>query len=190
MGGSDLLLEDLRGNEVYSEPRQDCRHNGYDPISGRTFSSHPGDRGREADLRNFQRNFLAMNDVPVTARAHRNAVHPRRGVSRPVKIQRVPLPFLFGFGNPDADVLQLVASLAIFQFMWVWNDLLIALIYLGGYPAVAPMTVTISNLVNSLGSGWQLLTAAAFISMMLPLLIFIFLQRYFVRGILAGSVKG
>jgi alpha-glucoside transport system permease protein len=69
--------------------------------------------------------------------------------------------------------------------MWVWNDLLIALIYLGGYPAVAPMTVTISNLVNSLGSGWQLLTAAAFISMMLPLLIFIFLQRYFVRGILA-----
>ena len=83
-----------------------------------------------------------------------------------------------------------IASLAIFQFMWVWNDLLIALIYLGGYPAVAPMTVTISNLVNSLGSGWQLLTAAAFISMMLPLLIFIFLQRYFVRGILAGSVKG
>jgi alpha-glucoside transport system permease protein len=83
-----------------------------------------------------------------------------------------------------------LASLAIFQFMWVWNDLLIALIYLGGYPSVAPMTVTISNLVNSLGGGWQLLTAAAFISMMLPLLIFIALQRYFVRGILAGSVKG
>lgn len=83
-----------------------------------------------------------------------------------------------------------IASLAIFQFMWVWNDLLIALIYLGGYPAVAPMTVTISNLVNSLGGGWQLLTAAAFISMMLPLLVFMTLQRYFVRGILAGSVKG
>jgi alpha-glucoside transport system permease protein len=86
--------------------------------------------------------------------------------------------------------LPAIASLAIFQFMWVWNDLLIALIYLGGYPNVAPMTVTISNLVNSLGSGWQLLTAAAFISMMLPLLIFFSLQRYFVRGILAGSVKG
>jgi alpha-glucoside transport system permease protein len=83
-----------------------------------------------------------------------------------------------------------IASLAIFQFMWVWNDLLIALIYLGGYPQVAPMTVTISNLVSSLGAGWQLLTAAAFISMMLPLLIFLTLQRFFVRGILAGSVKG
>lgn len=83
-----------------------------------------------------------------------------------------------------------IASLVIFQFMWVWNDLLVALIFLGGYPDVAPMTVTISNLVNSLGGGWQLLTAAAFISMMLPLLIFFTLQRYFVRGILAGSVKG
>lgn len=83
-----------------------------------------------------------------------------------------------------------IASLVIFQFMWVWNDLLVALIYLGGTPSVAPMTVTISNLVNSLGGGWQLLTAAAFISMMLPLLIFFSLQRYFVSGILAGSVKG
>lgn len=83
-----------------------------------------------------------------------------------------------------------LASLAIFQFMWVWNDLLIALIYLGGTPSVAPMTVTISNLVSSLGGGWQLLTAAAFISMILPLLVFFSLQRYFVRGILAGSVKG
>lgn len=86
--------------------------------------------------------------------------------------------------------LPAVASLAIFQFMWVWNDLLVALIYLGGAPDVAPLTVTISNLVNSLGGGWQLLTAAAFISMMLPLLVFFTLQRYFVRGILAGSVKG
>lgn len=83
-----------------------------------------------------------------------------------------------------------MASLAIFQFMWVWNDLLVALIYLGGAPDVAPMTLTISNLVNSLGSGWQLLTAAAFISMMLPLIVFLSLQRYFVSGVLAGSVKG
>jgi len=83
-----------------------------------------------------------------------------------------------------------IASLAIFQFMWVWNDLLVALIYLGGTPRVAPMTVTISNLVNSYGGGWQYLTAAAFISMLLPLVVFFALQRYFVRGILAGSVKG
>ena len=83
-----------------------------------------------------------------------------------------------------------LASLAIFQFMWVWNDLLASLIYLGGRPAVAPLTVTISNLVSSQGEGWQLLSAAAFMSMLLPLLIFFSLQRYFVEGILAGSVKG
>lgn len=83
-----------------------------------------------------------------------------------------------------------IASLAIFQFMWVWNDLLVALIYLGGTPQVAPMTVTISNLVNSYGGGWEYLTAAAFISMLLPLVVFFSLQQYFVRGILAGSVKG
>lgn len=83
-----------------------------------------------------------------------------------------------------------LASLAIFQFMWVWNDLLVALIYLGGTPSVAPMPVTISNLVNSLGQGWQLLTAAAFVSMALPLLVFFSLQQYFTRGLLAGSVKG
>jgi alpha-glucoside transport system permease protein len=82
-----------------------------------------------------------------------------------------------------------IASLWIFQFMWVWNDLLVALVYLGGTPEVAPMTVTISNLVNSYGQGWHLLTSAAFISMCLPLLVFFSLQRYFVTGILAGSVK-
>jgi alpha-glucoside transport system permease protein len=83
-----------------------------------------------------------------------------------------------------------IASLAIFQFLWVWNDLLIALFYVGGAPAVAPMPVTISNLVNSLGQNWQLLTAASFISMALPLAVFFGLQRYFVAGILTGSVKG
>jgi len=72
----------------------------------------------------------------------------------------------------------------------VWNDLLVALIYLGGQPDVAPLTVTVSNLVNSLGQDWQLLTAAAFVSMLLPLIVFFTLQRYFVAGIIAGSVKG
>jgi alpha-glucoside transport system permease protein len=83
-----------------------------------------------------------------------------------------------------------IASLAIFQFLWVWNDLLVALIYLGGTEKVAPLTVRLSSLVNSLGQNWHLLTAAAFISMVLPLIIFFSLQRYFVRGILAGSIKG
>jgi len=87
-------------------------------------------------------------------------------------------------------VVPAVASLMIFQFLWVWNDLLVALIFLGGQPSVAPMTVTIGNLVTSMGGNWQVLTAAAFISMLLPLLVFFSLQRYFVRGILAGSVKG
>lgn len=83
-----------------------------------------------------------------------------------------------------------LASLTIFQFLWVWNDLLVSLIFLGGTPDVAPMTVTVSNLVNSLGQDWQRLTAAALISSALPLAVFLALQRYFVRGILAGSVKG
>lgn len=83
-----------------------------------------------------------------------------------------------------------IASLVIFQFLWVWNDLLVALIFVGGTPAVAPMTVTVSNLVNSLGQNWQLLTAAAFISMLLPMVVFFTLQQYFVHGILAGAIKG
>jgi alpha-glucoside transport system permease protein len=83
-----------------------------------------------------------------------------------------------------------IASLVIFQFMWVWNDLLVALILVGGFPEVAPMTVTMANLVDSLGRNWHLLTAAAFVSMVLPLFVFFSLQRFFVRGILGGSVKG
>ncbi len=83
-----------------------------------------------------------------------------------------------------------IASLVIFQFLWVWNDLLVALIYVGGTQNVAPVTVTLANLTNSLGQGYHLLTAAAFLSMIIPLVVFISLQRYFVRGILAGSVKG
>ncbi|HET9477065.1 MAG TPA: carbohydrate ABC transporter permease [Dehalococcoidia bacterium] len=82
-----------------------------------------------------------------------------------------------------------IAALTIFQFLWVWNDLLIALVLLGD-PDMAPMTLTITNLVSSFGTAYQLLTAAAFISMALPLLIFFALQRYFVQGILAGAVKG
>ncbi|MCL0059440.1 carbohydrate ABC transporter permease [Dehalococcoidia bacterium] len=83
-----------------------------------------------------------------------------------------------------------IASVVIFQFLWVWNDLLVALIYLGGTPDVVPVTLQVANLVGSRGQDWHLLTAAAFVSMALPLVVFFSLQRYFVRGILAGSVKG
>jgi alpha-glucoside transport system permease protein len=83
-----------------------------------------------------------------------------------------------------------IASLVIFQFLWIWNDYLVALIYVGGTADYAPLTVTIANLVNSNGQGWELLTAAAFFSMIVPLIVFFSLQRFFVRGILAGSVKG
>ena len=84
----------------------------------------------------------------------------------------------------------IVASLTIFQFLWVWNDLLVALIYLGGTLDVAPVTVRISSLVGSYGQDWELLTAAVFISIIPSLVVFFSLQRYFVRGILAGSIKG
>jgi alpha-glucoside transport system permease protein len=81
-----------------------------------------------------------------------------------------------------------LASLAIFQFLWVWNDLLVALVFLTGRTPV--LTYQINNLVQSLGGGWHLLTASAFLSMLLPLIVFFAFQRFFVRGLLAGSVKG
>jgi len=82
-----------------------------------------------------------------------------------------------------------VASLAIFQFLWVWNDLLVALIYLQS-PTLQPMTVGVVNLLTTYGTEWDLLSAAAFLTMAVPLIVFISRQRYFVRGLLAGSVKG
>ena len=83
------------------------------------------------------------------------------------------------------------AALAIFQFLFVWNDLLVALIYIGlSNSDNLPMTATMANLVNSLGGGWYLLGAAAFLSMAVPLAVFFGLQRYFVRGIVGGAVKG
>jgi len=83
-----------------------------------------------------------------------------------------------------------LASLIIFQFLWTWNDLLVALIYLGGTQDVAPVTVRLANMVGSYGQNWHVLTAGAFISIVVPLTLFFSLQRYFIRGILAGSVKG
>ncbi|HEY5484491.1 MAG TPA: carbohydrate ABC transporter permease [Propionibacteriaceae bacterium] len=84
-----------------------------------------------------------------------------------------------------------IAALAIFQFLFVWNDLLVSLIFIGAQnPDNAPLTIVVSNLVSSLGGGWQYLAAAAFVTMALPLAVFLALQRYFVRGIVGGSVKG
>ena len=81
-----------------------------------------------------------------------------------------------------------LASFAIFQFLWVWNDYLVALVFLGSKNLV--LTVALANMVGEKGQDWQLLTSGAFISMLLPLAVFFALQRFFVRGLLAGSVKG
>ena len=82
-----------------------------------------------------------------------------------------------------------LASFAIFQFLWTWNDLLVALIFLGpGEKEV--LTVAVAGLVGAQQQGWQLVTAGAFLSMVIPLLVFLGLQRYFVRGLTAGAVKG
>ena len=86
--------------------------------------------------------------------------------------------------------LPALASFAIFQFLWVWNDLLVALVFLGSNPEVAVLTQALQEMVGSRGQDWHLLTAGAFITMILPLVVFFSLQRYFVRGLLAGSVKG
>lgn len=83
-----------------------------------------------------------------------------------------------------------LASFAIFQFIWVWNDLLVALIFSGGTQDVAPLTQRLAEMVGTRGQDWQRLTAAAFISIIIPLAVFFGLQRYFVRGLLAGSTKG
>lgn len=83
-----------------------------------------------------------------------------------------------------------LAAFAIFQFLWVWNDLLVAYVFLGGTSDTRVATIALANLVGSRGENWHLLTAAAFITMSLPLVVFFSLQRYFVRGLTAGSVKG
>ena len=83
-----------------------------------------------------------------------------------------------------------LASFAIFQFLWVWNDYLVALVFIGAKPDVQVFTMRLAEIVGSRGNDWHLLTAGAFVSMVLPLIVFFSLQRYFVRGLLAGSVKG
>jgi len=83
-----------------------------------------------------------------------------------------------------------LASFAIFQFLWVWNDLLVALVFLTKQESQIVMTSKIRELIGSRGDNWEILTSAAFVSIVVPLVVFFSLQRYFVRGLLAGSVKG
>lgn len=83
-----------------------------------------------------------------------------------------------------------LAAFGIFQFLWVWNDLLVALTFAGGGDTVAPITVALANLSGTRDTAWHLLSAGAFVSIVVPVTIFVLLQRYFVRGLLAGSVKG
>lgn len=83
-----------------------------------------------------------------------------------------------------------LASFAIFQFLWVWNDMLVALVFLGKHPDKTVLTVALAELSGSRGDNWEIMTAAAFVSIAMPLVVFFALQRYFVRGLMAGSVKG
>lgn len=83
-----------------------------------------------------------------------------------------------------------IASFAIFQFLWVWNDLLVGLTFTGGNNAVQPLTARLAEMAGSRGQDWHLLTAGAFVSIIVPIVVFLALQKYFVRGLLAGSVKG
>jgi alpha-glucoside transport system permease protein len=83
--------------------------------------------------------------------------------------------------------LPAIASLAIFQFLWVWNDLLIALIFAG--PDSRPLTVAIQQQTRQFGNNIDVISSAAFLSMLIPLMVFFAFQRYFVQGVLAGSVK-
>lgn len=83
-----------------------------------------------------------------------------------------------------------LASFAIFQFLWVWNDLLIAMVFLGTDKDHLVLTAALNALLGSRGGNWEILTASAFVTIIIPLLVFFGLQRYLVRGLLAGSVKG
>ena len=90
----------------------------------------------------------------------------------------------------DGDPLSVpaIAALAIFQFVWIWNDYLVALIFTARDNA--PITKQLKDMTGTRGQSWHILTAAGIVSMILPIIVFFSLQRYFVRGLLAGAVKG
>lgn len=86
--------------------------------------------------------------------------------------------------------MPVLASFAIFQFLWVWNDLLVAMVFLGTDAQQIVLTAKLNALLGSRGGDWEILTTSAFVTIIVPLIVFFSLQRYFVRGLLAGSVKG
>ena len=125
--------------------------------------------------------FQTTLDGFRATRGKKYPVQPRRHhrcCQRGQIFRRIVLPLSF----------PALASFAIFQFLWVWNDYLVALVFLGDQNRV--MTMALAALVGEKGQDWHLLTSGAFVSMLLPLAVFFALQRYFVRGLLAGSVKG
>ncbi len=85
-------------------------------------------------------------------------------------------------------IVPALAAVGIFQFLYIWNDLLVGLVF--GTPQTQPLTAALANLAGTRGAEWQRLTSGAFVGMVVPLIVFFALQRYFVRGLLAGSVKG
>jgi len=102
------------------------------------------------------------------------------GATHGVILRRIVLPL----------VAPALATFALFQFLWVWNDLLVGLIFAGGTAETAPMTVRLAQMAGTRGDEWQRLTSGAFVSAIIPLVVFLCLQRYFVKGLLAGGVKG
>ena len=82
------------------------------------------------------------------------------------------------------------ASIGILQFLWVWNDLLVALVFLDKMPSEIVLTSKLREMLGEYAQNWEILTASAFVSMIVPLMVFLSLQRYFIRGLVAGSVKG
>jgi alpha-glucoside transport system permease protein len=86
--------------------------------------------------------------------------------------------------------LPALASFSIFQFLWVWNDLLVAIVFLGAQNDQLVLTARLVNLLGSRGSNWEILTASAFITILVPVIVFLSLQRFLIRGMLSGSVKG
>jgi alpha-glucoside transport system permease protein len=102
------------------------------------------------------------------------------GASHPVMFTKLVVPLS----------VPAFASFAIFQFLWVWNGILIPLVFLGDKPNLVVLPQKILQMLGTYAANWTITTAGAFISMALPLIIFIAFQRYFVRGMMAGSVKG
>jgi alpha-glucoside transport system permease protein len=126
----------------------------------------------------------AAGDVPALTTSAAAARHPRSSFIDGASHYTIFMKHILPLSVPA------LAAFAIFQFLWVWNDYLVALIFIGASPTNQVLTQRLAEIVGSRGQDWHLLTAGAFVTMLLPLAVFFGLQRFFVRGLLAGSVKG